>query len=94
MRKSNPFAEKSIDDLLDGRGQQPNSQEAYNIDREIERRKVHATAELSQAQILAAKKQILAAEAIVSNAFWIRASAISVVVGTVIGVATFVLSVL
>jgi len=83
---------KPIDDLLRGTNEQPGSQFAYAIDRELQRRQEHRAESLVALQKEAAESQIKSSDSIVRNAKWIRASALSVIIGTIIAVASFVLS--
>lgn len=82
----------SDDQLYTGSAEQPGSQRAYERDREIQRRNDMRAASLQLKQIEAAEAGIRASNAIVSNSKWIRSSAIAVILGTIVAIATFALT--
>lgn len=77
------------DELFNGANEQPGSQRSYNNDREISRRQFKLAKDLSEVQTRAAEKQILAADAVIKNAKWIRRSTISVIIGTTVAILSF-----
>ena len=83
------FTGKSDYEVFQGADEQPGSQLAYERDREISLRQFKLAKALAEVQTRAAEKQILAADAVIKNAKWIRRSTISVIIGTTVAILSF-----